>query len=69
MFVLPPQIPVEEMAAQYALLSREHQGLQKSYQLLASTAAHTSSTPEYHGKGTPVRVFDIFHSFPTLMQL
>ncbi|XP_045138188.1 protein lava lamp-like isoform X10 [Portunus trituberculatus] len=43
-----PEIPADEMAAQYALLSREHQGLQKSYQLLASTTAAASSSPDYH---------------------
>ncbi|XP_063862381.1 uncharacterized protein LOC135101930 isoform X4 [Scylla paramamosain] len=45
-----PEIPADEMAAQYALLSREHQGLQKSYQLLASTTAAASSSPDYHAR-------------------
>ena len=48
------QIPADKMAAQYALLSREHQGLQKSYQLLASTTAATSSTTEHPSRGASI---------------
>ena len=51
------QIPADEMAAQYALLSREHQGLQKSYQLLASTTAAASSSPDYHPRGACINPY------------
>nr|XP_045623165.1 protein lava lamp-like isoform X3 [Procambarus clarkii] len=47
----PPVWPqVTEMSNHYAQLSKEHQELQKSYQLLASTSAATSPVTNFPGK-------------------
>ncbi|XP_071547475.1 uncharacterized protein [Panulirus ornatus] len=48
-----PEVTESKITTQYAQLSREHQELQKSYQLLASTSVPNSPGVDFAGKESP----------------